>query len=323
MAQSVEISNTPKWTSEDDVKRSLEQLRQKPLNAKAGLFGPGSMYWEVNRHSVVYYPGAVPAVMMQLVHPWVAVAIGEHSKIMTNPRQRARMTYSFLWSIIFGDMDTVAKRSLGLYKMHSRVTGSIAERAGVHEAGSAYAANEKNAMLWVHVTAFYGRIKLYEQVIRPLTTQQKDQYCQEAKWYAACFGIPEQMHPDTWAAVEHYVADMQKTDTLAATEPGLRVANFLKDTIPAPAREMFWAWVSLTVPQRTRELLGMPMDVPQTQKRARRFLSIVRAANKVLPAKLAYVPAWHEAMARIEGRDKPDWLIKQINLKIIGVPKLV
>lgn len=132
MADPVIISEQPEWVCEEDVKRSLEALRQNAQNPKAGLFGPDSMYWKVNRHALVYFGATVPAVLMQLAHPWIAVAIADHSKIMTNPRQRARMTYSFLWSIIYGDMDIVARRSLGLHRLHSRVNGKIGQEAGRH-----------------------------------------------------------------------------------------------------------------------------------------------------------------------------------------------
>lgn len=323
MANPVVIGTQPDWVDEVGVKKSLEALRGQIKDPKVGLFGPDSMYWEVNRHSLVYYPGAVPAVLMQLVHPWVAVAIGEHSKIMTNPRQRARMTYTFLWSIIYGDMDLVARRSLSLYKMHTQVTGTIGEEAGRHQRSDEYRANERNAMLWVHVTAFYGRVNLYEKLIRQLTPAEKDQMVQEAKLYAACFSIDPASHPDNWAAVERYIADMQQTDTLAATEAGLKVAQFLENTIPKPLRKSFAALNSLSVPERTRELLGLLPDNADTQKAASRMVSIFRTMNNVMPAKLRYVPAWHEAMARINGDETPGWVTAKMNKLILGTPRLV
>src|SRR5690606_9312825 len=62
-------TNELKWVSEADVRQGLEKIRQKPIDPQRGLFGPGSMYWEVNKHTVVYFLGAVQAVQMQLVHP--------------------------------------------------------------------------------------------------------------------------------------------------------------------------------------------------------------------------------------------------------------
>lgn len=325
MATSTSTAIAPgqEWVTEEDVKRSIAELRQKTLRPEEGLFGRDSIFREVNKHAVVYLPGAVHAVQMQLAHPWIAVAVREHSKIMSDPRKRAQMTYTFLWSIIYGDMDMVARKALGLYKMHSRVSGSIHADAGAHAAGSTYAANERVAMLWVHVTAFYSRVKLYEKIIRPLTAEEKDRFCQEAKLYAMCFSIPESMHPDTWQDVEDYIAAMQRSDTLAVTDEGLAISQFLKNLVPAPLRTPFWALTSLSVPARTREILGLPEDSAATRKSAQRMVRLLKLANFLMPRQIAWVPAYTEAERRMDGKNGPDWLTAKLNTLMIGVPRLV
>lgn len=317
------MTNTPEWLDEDDVRRALAGLRELPGDGRAGLFGPDSMFWEVNKHAVVYFTGAVHAVQMQLAHPWIAVAVREHSGIMSDPRQRARLTYRFLWSIIYGDMDLVAQRSLGLHKLHSRVSGRIPESAGAHAAGSAYAANEAHAMLWVHVTAFYTRVRLYEQVIRPLTAAEKDRFCAEAVRYALCFGIPAALHPATWADVETYVGEMQRSDVLATTRAGLEISRFLRDSIPRPLRTPFWALTSLAVPARTRALLELPPDTAATRRQAARMRRLLWLADRMLPRQLAWVPAHAEAQRRLAGKEGPGWLTARLNTLLLGVPRLV
>lgn len=317
----MESPNLPHWLTEDDVRASLTRLPTAPT-AIAGLFGPSSLYWEVNKHALVYFPGALHAVLMQLAHPWVALAIHDHSKIMTNPRQRARMTYHFLWSIIYGDRDLVAKRSLGLHRLHSRVTGGLPTTAGNHAAGSAYRANESHAMLWVHVTAFYTRVKLYETLVRPLSAAERNRFCQEAKSYALCFGIPEALHPESWQDVEDYVARIQASDILATTDAALEITRFLERTIPSPLRKSFWAFASLSVPPRTRELLQLPPDTPATRRQARRMQRLLRTLDTILPRQLAWVPAYFEAEARIAGT-QPSWLVRKLNTAIVGQSRLV
>ena len=230
------LAGDPVWVTEAELREGLERLRQQPIDRREGLFGPGSMFWEVNKHAIVYFLGAAQAVQMQLAHPWIATAVYEHSKIMSDPRQRARLTYIYLWSLIYGDLDMVTQKSTALFRVHGRVKGSLSANAGRHVAGSVYGANEVNALLWVHVTAFYTRVKLYDALIRPLRDDEKDRFCREAKQYAYCFGIPEAVHPDSWQEVESYVAAMQRSDALAPTEAGLRISRFLRDSIPRPLR---------------------------------------------------------------------------------------
>lgn len=318
-----EPAATPEPVDEAGLRRALEQLKQAPLKPREGLFGPDSMYWEINRHAIVYFLGAVQSVQMQLIHPWIGTAVFEHSKIMSDPRRRAQLTYSFLWSYIYGDLDLVTKRALGLFKVHSRVTGMIGAQAGRHAAGEHYAANEVHAMLWVHVTAFVGRVRLYEILVRPLSAAEKDRFVQEAKLYAYCFGIPASVHPENWQQVEDYVAAMMASDTLAANEPGMKIRRFLEKSIPRPLRAPLWNFMCQTLPERTRELLELPPATPENLASARRTGAVLGFIQRWLPAKLAYVPAYHEAMARIAGKGGPDRITALMNRAIIGQPRLV
>ncbi len=317
------VSEVPEWVDEEDMKRSLSALRDAGLTPEAGLFGPGSMYWEINKHTMVYFGGTVPAVLMQLAHPWIAVAVNEHSKIMSHPRQRARMTYSFLWSIVFGDLDVASRRAMGLHRLHSRVNGKIGEDAGRHQADDAYAANEQHAMLWVHLTAIYCRVNLFEELVRPLDRDEKDRLCRENPLFGACFGLPAAIYPPDWTTLEKYIADMQASHTLARTDAGLRLTRFLFSTIPLPLRRSFIAFNSMAVPARTRELLELPADNASTRRGARRLTWLLKLADRGLPDRLTLLPAYQEAMGRLAGREKPDWLTARLNRLVIGTPQLV
>lgn len=309
--------------TEADFRASLASLRQLPPDPRLGLFGADSIFREVNRHTLVYFLGAVQSVQMQLCHPWIATAVFEHSKIMTDPRRRAQLTYIYLWSLIYGDLDMVSKKALALYRVHGRVQGTIGETAGAHAAGSAYQANEVNALLWVHVTAFYCRVKLYEQLVRPLTAAEKDRFTSEAKLYAFCFGIPDAVHPQGWQAVEDYLAAVTASGTLARTEPGLKIRRFLEKSIPGPLRDPLWNFLCATLPPRMQELLDQPRATPANLARAARTERILQLAQHWLPAKLRYVPAWHEAQQRLAGADGPDWLTARLNTLMLGIPRLV
>ncbi|MBC7171931.1 MAG: DUF2236 domain-containing protein [Polyangiaceae bacterium] len=317
------IDSEATWVSESDVRRGLERLKREPLDPREGLFGPRSMFWEVNKHAIVYFAGAVQSVQMQLAHPWVATAVYEHSKIMSAPRKRAQLTYIYLWSLIYGDLDTVSKKSLSLYKIHTHVHGTLGEGSSSHPAGKTYSANEVNALLWVHVTAFYCRVKLYEALIRPLSESEKDRFCSEAKLYAYCFGIPEEAHPSTWKEVDEYVAAMQASKVLAPSDAGLRISRFMRDSIPRPFRSAVWAFLCLSLPADTRKILQLPEPSAGNRRRRGVMTSLLRLAIRLLPARLGLVPAYHEATRRLAGESGADWLTSSLYRLFLGVPKLV
>jgi len=293
------------------------------LNEAEGLFGPRSIFWEVNRHAVVYFLGAVQSVQMQLCHPWIATAVFEHSKIMSNPRQRARLTYTYLWSLIYGDLEQVERMALALYRVHQRVEGELHEDAGQHAHGDRYGANEAHALLWVHVTAFYCRVMLYERLVRPLAVEEKDRFAREAQRYAYCFGIPAEIQPATWQEVEAYVDGVVASGALGRTEPGLKIRRFLEASIPLPLRRPLWTFLCTLLPAPLQQMLEQPTCTPENLRSARITGRVLRILQRRLPAKLAYVPAWHEARARIAGESGPDWLTARINTLLLGRARLV
>ncbi len=44
----------------------------------AGIFGPASLSWRINRESALFL-GAGRAALLQLAHPWVTASLAEHS----------------------------------------------------------------------------------------------------------------------------------------------------------------------------------------------------------------------------------------------------
>jgi uncharacterized protein (DUF2236 family) len=50
----------------------------------AGLFGPGSLTWRVNREGVLLLGGG-RALLLQVAHPLVAAGVAEHSNYREDP----------------------------------------------------------------------------------------------------------------------------------------------------------------------------------------------------------------------------------------------
>src|SRR5579875_1528741 len=69
----------------------------------AGIFGPGSMSWKVNREAAVFL-GAGRAALLQLAHPWVAAALEQHSTLLTDPVTRFHNTFRIVYTMVFGSL---------------------------------------------------------------------------------------------------------------------------------------------------------------------------------------------------------------------------
>ena len=70
--------------TEDDLERQLSLVSAAVADPTAGVFGPQSATWRVNRKSILFL-GAGRALLLQLAHPWVAAAIAKHHHSLADP----------------------------------------------------------------------------------------------------------------------------------------------------------------------------------------------------------------------------------------------
>src|SRR4051795_3573840 len=103
----------------------------------AGLFGPGSMTWKVNREGVLLFGGGT-ALILQVAHPLVAAGVSQHSNYREDPWGRLYRTLDVVTRITFGSTKTSEEAAAGLRETHSRVRGVSAEAGGPFRAGTEY-----------------------------------------------------------------------------------------------------------------------------------------------------------------------------------------
>ncbi len=78
--------------SASDLESALDRVRANAAGPVAGVFGPDTVTWRIDREAVIFL-GAGRALLMQLAHPWVAAAIAEHSKTFADPIGRFHRTF--------------------------------------------------------------------------------------------------------------------------------------------------------------------------------------------------------------------------------------
>src|SRR5690606_21143449 len=113
----------------------------------------------------------------------------------------------------------------------------------------------------------------------PLSQQQLDQICSEAKRYAFCFGIPDEAHPQNWQEIEDYVASMSTSDVMGRSEGGMHVRNFLEQSIPWPLRKPIWTFLCVGLPNPLQVMLDQPQANEKNLKTASRVQSILITVN--------------------------------------------
>ena len=114
------------YVSRSDSESLLAAIERATPDPRAGIFGPESITWKINRESALFL-GAGRAALLQLAHPWVVAALEQHSSVMARPISRLHNTFRIVFTMIFGSLDQALAASRHLYAVHTRIRGEMTE----------------------------------------------------------------------------------------------------------------------------------------------------------------------------------------------------
>ncbi|MGA7866512.1 MAG: oxygenase MpaB family protein [Stellaceae bacterium] len=304
--------------SEADLEHELKFVRSATAGGPAGIFGPDSVIWSVDREAAVFL-GAGRALLLQLAHPWVAAAITQHSRSLADPIGRFHRTFSIVFTMVFGTTGQALAAARRLHRRHTAISGTLREDVGAFAAGSAYCANDVAALRWVHATLIDTALLSYQLVNPPLSGEDRDRYDEEMRLFAALFGIPKSALPQSWTDFAQYRDGMFGSDTLAVSSAARSIAAELFGGAGTRLRAPFWyrALTASLLPPRLRDAFELPYG-PSELRSVERVLTVFRNLHPWVPAGLRYVAPYHEALARLAGRNRPAPLTRVLNRFWIG-----
>lgn len=304
-----------------DLERRIDDVRARVRDPRAGLYGPGSMSWEINREGIVMLGGG-RAALLQLAHPYVAHAVDQHSHTKTDPIGRFQRTFLNVFAMVFGDLDSAIESARRVHRIHTGVKGPIREHVGAFPEGHRYHANDPSALFWVQATLVDTAVMLYELGVRPLSLPEKQRYYDESRMFAGLFGIPDDAMPKDWRAFEAYMRETMESETITVGRPALELRRFLLQP-PRPAAAPFVAWYTIftagLLPPRLREQLELPWGARE-KAIFDRSLPLLRLGYRATPRRLRYFPDYVEACRRLEGkpgRDRFGRFLERIAMKAI------
>jgi uncharacterized protein (DUF2236 family) len=291
---------------------SLEQLPGEPGD---GFFGPSSVTWRVNRESAVFL-GAGRAALLQLAHPWVAVALAQHSNLLNDAVGRFHSTFRVIYTMLFGTRRLATEAAKQLHGLHTGIRGEL--RPGEH-----YEANEVAALRWVYATLVESAILAYEFALPPLTVSDREQYYAESKRMAALFGIPAQALPPDWTAFLHYTATMVDSPHLCVDANALALGKSVLSGAGTRLRPPHWyrALTAYWMPAPLRAAFQLDFGAREEQAvhRAARWLPRI---YPYVPGTVRFVGPFHEADARLRGH-APSALTRRSNCFWMGQSRLL
>lgn len=280
-----------------------------------GIFGPKSMAWMIFRERAILL-SLTSAVVMEIAHPALAAAGHRHSSYRTDLWGRARRTLNALHTVVFGDLETAFTVVARIHNIHSRIRGTVRSDANSPWAGKTYQAQHPELMRWVWATLINPVYASYSLLVRPLSPAEKAQFYEEWKLAAVLVGIPLNLIPQTLDDYQVYYQAMLTGDTLELDASSKAMLSYLAQNAPIPERihrVLLAGWLA----PRWRQTLELPWT-PFTQWQFNLLIGTSRAVGKWMPPRLRYVPAYHQALTRMESTamtNDQTTLIPHLNLR--------
>jgi uncharacterized protein (DUF2236 family) len=194
------------------AERPLGPGSGNPAGDLAGLYGPGSEAWRLNREAALLLGAGPRAVLLQVAHPLVAEGVDQHSSFTADPWKRLDGTLRSYLRIVYGTTSAARSEARRLAALHRRVSGPVSDAGAAARFGPAYAAGDPALALWVHATLVDSTLVAVERWLGPLPPDRRARFYAETRAAGRLLGVPDAMLPPDIGAFEAYLAGMLAPD---------------------------------------------------------------------------------------------------------------
>lgn len=225
--------------------------RPDASRADAGLFGPGSVTWQVHG-DLSMLVGGLRALLLQTLHPLAMAAVAEHSDYRRDPLGRLHRTSAFLGTTTFGTSAAAETAIATVRAIHERVVGIAPD-------GRPYRASDPHLLAWVHVTEVDSFLASYQRYgTARLAAAGADAYVAEMAMVGERLGAGEV--PRTATELDAWLCGV-RPELVAGGQAREAVRFLLVPPLPLAARAPYGVIAAAAVellPRWARRMLWLP-----------------------------------------------------------------
>lgn len=245
-----------------------------PGEDAAGLFGPASVSWRVDRELVVLAGGSC-ALLLQAAHPSVAAGVVQHSTYATDPFGRLFRTLESSFAVVFGTRPEAEATIRRVNAIHGSVRG-------LRPDGSAYSAFDPDALLWVHATLVDTALRVYGRFVGTLSGADEQRYHEESARVAEALGVPAGMVPATIGELRAWMDGMVEGGSVRVTPEARDIARTVLYPTRFPPR-IAWDAAHLISLATLRPTIRRQYGISWSPARERGVERIAAASRRTLP----------------------------------------
>jgi uncharacterized protein (DUF2236 family) len=229
-----------------------------------GYFDDQSMIRRVHREQIIALSGP-RALLMQAAQPVAFAGFFMSTGALEDPYARLRRTAEVLHEITFGDRAGADHATARVRAVHRRVRGELAEPAGPFPAGTPWAADDPELLLWIIATLVDSALLVYQRYVGALSREERQAYWDDYRQVGSLFGLRSGDMPATIEDFEAYLLDTLRSDVLYVSPRAreLAVEIVLHPPVPRQARPLLELANFITVgllPDPVRRQYGFRWD---------------------------------------------------------------
>lgn len=213
-----------------------------------GYFHDRSQIRRVQREHVVAL-AAGRTLLMQAAHPLAFEGFFAATTTLDDPYARLRRTGEVIDAVVFGSQVEADRQTARVRRVHRAVRGRLAAPAGVFPAGTPWAADDPELLLWIIATLADSGLVVYERYVGALSAGERDAYWHDYRVMGALFGLEPDDMPSGFREFEDYLRTMLGGDTLHVTAAARDVATavILRPPVPLAMRPLVELANAITV----------------------------------------------------------------------------
>lgn len=279
----------------------------------AGVYGPASEAWRLNREAMLLLGAGPRALLMQVAHPLVAEGVDQHSAFRADPWARLRGTLRSYLTIVYGTSAAARAEIRRLNELHRSIGGAVRDEAARRSHGATYTARDPELSLWVHATLVDSTIEAYDAWLGPRSVADRRRFYDETRPIGLAFGIGDALLPRDYDAFVAYMSRMLENHgpihiTPTARAIGRDIVNPpLGPVVPAfgwvPRAAYRWTmWPAIgLLPERLRGEFGFGWG-PRERAVSAWLVATWRAWRPLVPTSLRWMPLARAADARLNAQ---------------------
>lgn len=223
--------------------------------AAESYFSDDSWVRRIHRENVVALSGP-RALLMQATHPVAFAGFFAHTGALDEPYERLNRTAQVMNAIAFGPRAEADRMTRRVRAMHRRVRGTLAEPVGPFPAGTPYAADDPQLLLWILATLVDSALVVFQRYVRSMSRDERDAYWQDYKVFGRLFGLEDDEMPARIEDFEEYMSGMLASGDLVVSEEAraLAVQIVMRPPVPLKVRPLLELANFITVGLLPREL---------------------------------------------------------------------